>query len=710
MDLYISVKVVKVMNKNKKRHKYDIKNINCANCAAKIEKRIRELDEVSDVNLDFVNKKLTITSNNDDLLGKLNEIAHKIEPGTKITEENVIDDNKNNRLRILKIIIGFCLFFLALTFEHYEIYKTSTVILFIVSYAVIGFGVIYKAFFNIKKGNFFDENFLMTIATLAAVYVKSYPEAVAVMLFYEVGELFQDLAVDRSRKSIKKLIDIQPKYANVLRNDKFVKVSPDEVDIGETIIIKPGEKIPLDGIIVKGASSVDTSQLTGESIPKVIQIGDEVLAGFINFNGLLEIKVTKMYRDSAVSKILELVENAQSKKARAEKLITKFARIYTPIVILAAVLVVILPILFVKNYDFNDYLYRGAIFLVVSCPCALVISIPLSIFGGIGASSRQGILIKGGNYLDVIRRTGIIVFDKTGTLTKGNFVVTKVVEFGIDKDELIKKTIMAEKNSGHAIAKAIVSYAKIDIDQGKIKKFEEFFGKGIYVNIDDEDILVGNAKLMNEFKIEYTEAKEVGTIVYVAINNHFKGYFVINDEIKPEAQKTIAYLKKSGMKTLMLTGDSNEVAQYVGKELAIDEVYANLLPEDKMTIMNKIKKEYPNKSVMFVGDGINDTPVLTASDVGVAMGGLGSDAAIETSDVVIMNDDLNKLISAKALAQLTHRKIWQNIILALGVKSIVLILGAIGLATMWMAVFSDVGVALLAVFNSILILRFKNKC
>ncbi len=693
-------------NEENKNYKYQIRNLNCPNCALKIENKISKLQDVSDISIDLVHHQMLVSSSseNKSLLKRINKIANHIEPGIMISD-SLDHDETVNMIEILRIVIGFIIFLLA----YLNVFSTSlTIVLFISAYALVGYEVIYKAFRNISKGYFFDENFLMTIATLAAVYVKSYPEAVAVMLFYEVGEFFQEMAVNRSRKSIKQLIDIQPKYAHLKQGDEWIRVEPSKVKVNDQIIVKPGEKIPLDGIVIQGQSTVDTSQLTGESIPRNIETDDEVLAGFINFNGLLTISVTKRYEDTAVNKILELVQNAQSKKAKVEKFITKFAKVYTPIVISLAIMIVTIPMLFIENYKFNDYLYRGAIFLVVSCPCALVVSIPLSIFGGIGASSRQGILIKGGNYLDVIRKTGLVVFDKTGTLTKGNFVVTKVVPINIKRQQLIEKTIIAESLSNHAIGKAVVEYQSIDVNQSKIKSFEEIFGHGIKAQIEDEFILAGNAKLMRRENIMFNETLEIGTIVYVAINNKYVGYFVIEDEIKEEAVNTITQLKRTGIHTVMLTGDNQKVADEVGKRLTINKVYADLLPEDKLKILKQLKINQ-SKTTMFVGDGVNDTPVMMAADVSVAMGGLGSDAAIETSDVVIMNDNIKKIIIAKEIAEMTHHKVWQNISLALGVKFIVLSLSAFGIATMWGAVFADVGVSLLAVINSILILRYKNK-
>ncbi|HEY8364475.1 MAG TPA: heavy metal translocating P-type ATPase [Haloplasmataceae bacterium] len=693
--------------KQNNQHQFDIKNLNCANCALKIESKIKKLDYVTDVNLDFVNKKLRISTTKSikEILHEINKIASRIEPGVKFTNESH-EDNREIILKIIRLFMGFIIFLIAyLSVFTFQV----NIYLFLVSYIIIGSSVIYKALKNIIKGNLFDENFLMMIATLAAIYIKSYEEAVFVMLFYEVGELLQDLAVNKSRNSIKKLLDIAPKYANVKANEKIVKVNPEEVKLNDIIIVKPGETIPLDGIIIEGKSQVDTSKLTGESIPRFVEEDMEVLAGFINYNGILEIRVTKLYEDSHINKILELVENSPSKKAKVEKFITRFARIYTPIVIILAVMLVIIPNFFVNDYIFSDYLYRGAIFLVVSCPCALVLSIPLSMFAGLGAASRHGVLIKGGNYLDLVNKVNTVVFDKTRTLTKGNLVVSKVevINNKYTIDDMMEKAIYAESLSDHATAKAIVNYQNLPINKERITNFTEVFGKGIVTNIDNDLVIIGNDKLMQEYNIEFDMPKEVGTVCFVAINKEYVGYIIINDEIKVEAQKVISDLKKHGInQTIMLTGDNFAVANNVKEILNIDEVYANLLPEDKLNILENIKHNQ-NGMVMYVGDGVNDTPVLKNAHVGCAMGALGSDIAIEASDCVIMNDDLSKLITLKRIATLTNKKIWQNISLALGIKLFVLILGAFGNLSMWMAIFSDVGVALLTVLNSILILRHK---
>lgn len=696
------MKVVKVMNESN-RFVYKVKNLSCSNCALKIEQKISELDNVQEVYLDLINNKLTIstTLDNKDILRKVNKIASSIEPGTKINEE-IDSDEGNSKLKLIRLLSGFILFLIA----YINLFANVTLYLYIISYLLVGTTVIFKAIRNIFKGNFFDENFLMMIATFAAFYIKSYEEAVVVMLFYEIGEYLQDVALNNSRRSIKKLIDIKPRYANRKVGDLLNTVEPETVKVNDIIVVKPGEQIPLDGIIISGNSDVDTSQLTGEALPKSVTVNDEVLAGFINYHGLLEIKVTKPYEDTQVNKILALVEEAQSKKAPVERFITRFAKYYTPVVIFLAVLIVILPMFFMDNYQFNDYLYRGAIFLIVACPCALVISIPLSMFGGIGRASKEGILVKGGNYLDLINKVGIIVFDKTGTLTKGNFVVTNVYAYDFELDELIEKTILVESFSNHAIGKAIVNYRNIKLVKERVTDYQEIFGKGIKARVDNEEIIIGNERLMKENEIDIPIIDVSGTIVYVAIKKKYRGYFIIEDEIKKEAKESIVDLKNNGIsQTIILSGDNEKVTEEVRKKLNIDKAYANLLPEDKLNILQEIKQKYPQSLVMFVGDGVNDTLVITSADIGVAMGGLGSDAAIEASDCVIMNDDISKLVSLTKISRKTKMKIWQNIILALGVKFIVLALGAFGLSTMWMAIFSDVGVALLAVLNSIMILK-----
>lgn len=584
--------------------------------------------------------------------------------------------------------------------------------IFLISYAVIGYDILWKAVRGIFKGQVFDENFLMALATVGAFFVGEYPEGVAVMLFYQVGELFQSYAVNQSRKSIASLMDICPEYANVLRQEKIEIVDPEEVSVDELILIKPGEKIPLDGIVTDGTSTLDTSALTGESIPRTVLVGDSVISGCINLNGTLTVQVTKEYDDCTVTKILELVENASSRKANAENFITKFARYYTPAVVIAALLLAFLPPIFIQGESLSEWIYRALIFLVVSCPCALVISIPLGFFGGIGAASKQGILIKGSNYLELLAETELVVFDKTGTLTKGNFAVTKIEPVSMSAEELLELTARVESYSNHPISNSIcAAYEKqsgTKINSEKIS-IEEIAGHGIHAIIDGKQVYVGNEKLMKEFKIPYQKTDVVGTVVYTAVDKTFAGSIIISDQIKPDSVRAIRGLKIAGVKkTVMLTGDADIVGQQVAKELSLDEVYTELLPADKVEKMEELLKEKSEKGKLaFVGDGINDAPVLARADIGIAMGGLGSDAAIEAADVVIMTDEPSKIVTAMEIAKRTLRIVKQNIVFALLVKAVVLILGAIGLSNMWEAVFADVGVSVIAIINSIRVLRTK---
>ena len=605
----------------------------------------------------------------------------------------------------IKIVIAFILFIIALVINFPNEWINK--VLYIIAYLIVGLEVVLEAVENIFKGKVFDENFLMTIATIGAFAIGEFPEAVAVMLFYQVGELFQSYAVDKSRKSIASLMDIRPDYANVKRNNEISKINPGEVKIGETIIVKPGEKIPLDGKIVKGNSMLDTSALTGESLPREVKEKDEVLSGCINQNGLLEIEVTKEFGESTVSKILDLVENASSKKSKSENFITKFAKYYTPAVVIIAVFLAVIPTLVIEGAEFTDWLYRALTFLVVSCPCALVISIPLGFFGGIGGASKKGILVKGSNYLEALSNSEIVVFDKTGTLTKGVFEVQKIEPVGISKEELIKYVAYAESYSNHPISVSIKKAYGEEIDTNLISKTEELSGRGVVATIEDEDVLAGNEKLMQEKNIEYTKCNEVGTIVYIAINNEFAGYIVISDEIKEDSKKAIDDLKKNNIKqTVMLTGDRKDVGESVAKEIGIDKVYTELLPDGKVEKVEQLLKEKTEKGkLVFVGDGINDAPVLALADIGVAMGGLGADSAIEAADIVIMTDEPSKINTAMKISKKTMRIVKQNIIFAIGIKIAVLILSAFGLSTMWEAVFADVGVSVIAIINSLRALK-----
>lgn len=610
--------------------------------------------------------------------------------------------------RGIKIIISAILFVLALVITFSNEWINNG--LFIISYLVVGFEILKKAVRNIFRGKVFDENFLMAVATIGAFAIGEFPEAVAVMLFYQVGELFQSYAVDKSRKSIASLMDIRPDYANIEKDGKIEKVDPDEVKIGDIIIVKTGEKIPLDGVVVEGTSSLDTMALTGESVPRVVKTEDEVLSGCINKDGLLKIRVTKEFGESTVSKILDLVENASSKKSKSENFITKFAKYYTPTVVIIAVLLAFIPPIILKDFNtFSVWLYRALSFLVVSCPCALVISIPLSFFGGIGGASKMGILIKGSNYLEALANTETVVFDKTGTLTEGIFEVQDIYAEGIEKDELLRIVAHAENYSNHPIAKSVKKAYNKEIDEKIIKNPQELSGKGIWAKIDEKDILVGNEKLMLEEKIDFKKCDEVGTILYVAIDKKYVGYVLIADKIKQDSPKTIRELKAMNIKeTVMLTGDKKEVGEYVAKKLNMDKVYTELLPDGKVEKVEELLKQKSEKGkLVFVGDGINDAPVLTISDIGVAMGGLGSDAAIEAADIVIMTDETSKISKAINLSKKTMRIVHENIIFAIFVKIAVLVLTAFGASTMWEAVFADVGVSVIAIINALRMLNIK---
>lgn len=608
---------------------------------------------------------------------------------------------------VIQISIALILFIISLLISFENIWINRS--LYIISYLIVGAEIVWKAIKNILKGEVFDEHFLMAIATIGAFAIGEFPEAVAVMLFYQIGELFQDYAVDKSRKSIASLMDIRPDFANVKREDKILKVSPCEVKIGEIILVKPGEKIPLDGKIIEGNSMLNTSSLTGESLPKEVKLGDEVLSGCINETGLLTIEVTKNFGESTVSKILDLVENASSKKSKSENFIHKFAKYYTPIVVMVAVLLSIIPPLFLGWATFVDWLYRALTFLVVSCPCALVISIPLGFFGGIGGASKVGILVKGSNYLEALANTERIVFDKTGTLTKGTFEVQKIEAFGIEKEELLKLAVHAENYSNHPISLSLKRAYKQKIDPTLISKTEELSGLGLLARVEEKDILIGNEKLMIEKNIAYTKCYEIGTILYIAIDKKYAGYIVIADEIKEDAKQAIQDLKTNNIKqTIMLTGDTKATGQSVARELELDKVYTELLPDGKVEKLEEIIKEKNKKGkVAFVGDGINDAPVLTLADIGIAMGGLGADSAIEAADIVIMTDEPSKIVTSIQIAKKTLRIVKENILFAISVKIAVLLLSAFGLSTMWEAVFADVGVSVLAILNALRALRTK---
>lgn len=610
--------------------------------------------------------------------------------------------------RLWRIIIGAAVLATAVLLSLNN--EWLQIALFIISYIIVGGDVVKRAVKNIFKGQVFDENFLMSIATIGAFFIGEYPEGVAVMLFYQVGELFQSYAVGKSRKSIASLMDIRPDYANVKKGDELVKVDPDEVQIGDIIVIKAGEKIPLDGKVIEGSSMIDTSALTGESVPREVEVGSDILSGCININGVITAEVTKEFGESTVSKILDLVENASSKKSNSEQFITKFARYYTPVVVIIAVFLAIIPPLVIDGATFSDWIYRALAFLVVSCPCALVISIPLSFFGGIGGASKKGVLVKGSNYLEALAETEIVVFDKTGTLTKGVFNVQEIHPEGVSKEELLELTAHAESYSNHPISLSLKRAYSKEIDNGRISDVEEISGHGVIATVDGKKVMAGNIKLMKMMDIPYFKGELIGTIVHVAVNNKYIGYIVIADEVKEDSAQAIKELKAANIKqTVMLTGDNKSIGSKVAKELGLDKVYAELLPADKVEKLEELFSQKSKKGKLaFVGDGINDAPVLARADIGIAMGGLGSDAAIEAADVVIMTDEPSKIATTMKISKKTLKIAHQNILFAIGIKIIVLILSAFGITTMWAAIFADVGVTIIAVLNAFRALNVKN--
>lgn len=610
--------------------------------------------------------------------------------------------------RLWRIIIGAAVLATAVLLSLNN--EWLQIALFIISYIIVGGDVVKRAVKNIFKGQVFDENFLMSIATIGAFFIGEYPEGVAVMLFYQVGELFQSYAVGKSRKSIASLMDIRPDYANVKKGDELVKVDPDEVQIGDIIVIKAGEKIPLDGKVIEGSSMIDTSALTGESVPREVEVGSDILSGCININGVITAEVTKEFGESTVSKILDLVENASSKKSNSEQFITKFARYYTPVVVIIAVFLAIIPPLVIDGATFSDWIYRALAFLVVSCPCALVISIPLSFFGGIGGASKKGVLVKGSNYLEALAETEIVVFDKTGTLTKGVFNVQEIHPEGVSKEELLELTAHAESYSNHPISLSLKRAYSKEIDNGRISDVEEISGHGVIATVDGKKVMVGNIKLMKMMDIPYFKGELIGTIVHVAVNNKYIGYIIIADEVKEDSAQAIKELKAANIKQIvMLTGDNKSIGSKVAKELGLDKVYAELLPADKVEKLEELFSQKSKKGKLaFVGDGINDAPVLARADIGIAMGGLGSDAAIEAADVVIMTDEPSKIATTMKISKKTLKIAHQNIVFAIGIKIIVLILSAFGITTMWAAIFADVGVTIIAVLNAFRALNVKN--
>ena len=700
-----------------------LEGLGCANCAAKIEAEVKSLAGVRHAAVDFVSRKLTLETEANisfpDLSEKIEGIVKRIEPDVKVTiKENHCkaetkaaangDDEHNHKRQIAKLLIGGAVFAAGIVFNFPARLELTV---FIISYLIVGGDVVLRAIKGIARGQVFSEHFLMSIATIGAFFVGEYPEGAAVMLFYLVGEMFQDMAVDHSRKSISSLMDIRPDYANLKVGEGLKKVSPEEVSTGDIIVVKPGEKVPLDGKVIDGTSMADTSALTGESVPRALRPGSDALSGFINKNGVLTVEVTKDYGDSTASKILDLVQNASSRKAPTENFITKFARYYTPIVVYGALALAIVPPLVIPGAAFNDWIYRALVFLVVSCPCALVISIPLGFFGGIGGASKRGILVKGSNYLEALNYVETVIFDKTGTLTKGVFKVTETnAQNGFTDKELLEYAAHAESYSSHPIALSILSAYNAGIVKYRIENYEEIAGHGIKANVNAREVLAGNAKLMFSENIQYHNEESFGTVVHVAIDKKYAGNIVISDEVKEDSASAIQELKALGIKKVaMFTGDLKNVGDKIGKQLGMDEVYSELLPADKVEKFESLEiKKSPKGKIIFVGDGINDAPVLARADIGMAMGGLGSDAAIEAADIVIMTDEPSKIATAIKIARRTKSIVFQNIVFALGVKAIFLVLGAAGAATMWEAVFADMGVALLAIFNALRVLNVKN--
>ena len=708
-----------------------IEGLDCPNCAAKVERKINTLEGIKEATVDFLGKKIVVLADEiseNELVELIQTEVDKIEDGVKVfvpkvqAGESSSEEEDTGKIK-KKLLIGGILFVLGI-FVPKTLFIPKLAV-FLVSYLVIGGDVLLSAFKNILNGQVFDENFLMAIATIGAFAIGEYPEGVAVMLFYQLGELLQGIAVNNSRKSIVSLMDIRPDYANIKVGEGIKKVSPEEIKVGEIIVVKPGEKVPLDGKIVKGASTFDTSALTGESLPREAKAGDDVLSGFINKNGLIEIQVAKVFSESTVSKILYLMENAGSKKSKTENFITKFARYYTPAVVITALIVAIFPPLLIQGATFSDWIYRALIFLVVSCPCALVISIPLGFFGGIGGASRHGILIKGTNYLEVLNNLESVVMDKTGTLTKGIFKVTevnvknniKINDFENNKTELTKSLLLKyaahiEKFSNHPIAQSIVAEYENSVskvDENVVKDFEEISGFGIKVNINNHQFLAGNSKLMNLENITFDKKENLGTAIYLAADGKYIGNILISDEVKEDSARAIKGMKENGVKEIvMLTGDNEAIGKNIAEKLGIDKVFTELLPNEKVEKLEEIYKTKSEKGkVAFVGDGINDAPVLARADLGIAMGGAGSDAAIEAADVVIMNDEPSKIVTAIKIAKKTKEIVWQNITVAFAIKIVVMALGLFGDATMWEAVFADVGVALLAVLNATRVLRYN---
>jgi len=699
-----------------------LEGLSCPSCGIKIQKEIERLYDVDATELDFSTGRLVVYGKSKHFgigVEQLEKVVRQFEPNVKVKEHKnrpVRDlrehgEDEKGAVKRVCFTIGIALFAFGiiafeLRFSNVKFPGWFEMAVYAASYLLVGWHILKAAVSNAFRRQFFDENFLMSVATLGAFSIRQFPESVAVMLFFTVGEMFQNKAVDGSRRSIKRLMDIRPDYANLKTDEGIRIVSPEEVPINSIIVVKPGEKVPLDGVVIEGEATVDTSALTGESVPRRVQKGDDVLSGMINADGLLVVKVTKDFTQSTVSKILELVERAASKKAPAEQFITKFSRYYTPFVVFAAVAIAVIPPLVVPGAIFSNWIYKALVFLVISCPCALVISIPLSFFGGIGRAARQGILVKGGNYLEALNELKTVVFDKTGTLTKGTFKVVKAVTTNnFSTSDLLEVAAHAEAYSTHPLARAILDGYGREVDETAVENYQQIPGYGVSATVKGQSVFVGNRKLLAQVGIEIETVQEEGTIVFVAIDGKYAGYIVVSDEIKEGAGNTVKRLKESGIRVVMLTGDRREEAYRVATQLGIEEFWAELLPHEKVEKVETLLKSSNEGKLAFVGDGVNDAPSLARADVGIAMGALGSDAAIEAADVVLMTDETNKIISALNTAMLTRRIVWENILLALGVKGMFLLLGAFGVATMWEAVFADVGVALIAILNTVRILR-----
>jgi len=693
---------------------YELKGVSCVNCAGKIEAGIRELDGVNYASINFPLSRLSVEIADDSALkqieNRIQEIMDSIESGSKLVikdDDEIEDDRRGMSKRTLSIyIIAVIAYFTGFFLVNDPVFK---LILFIFTYLVFGHKVLIKSVKNITKGKVFDENFLMSIASIGAFIIGEYPEAAAVMMFYQIGEMFQDYAVDHSKRAIKSLIAIKPDYANIKTPEGYEKVDPSNVKTGDLIVIRPGERVPLDGIVIEGSSSLDTSALTGESLPREIGAGSEILSGSINLSGVLIVRVTKLFESSTVNRILSMVENAAQKKAVSERFITRFAAVYTPVVVsLAALLAVVPPLLF--NGDFSQWIYRALVFLVVSCPCALVISIPLGFFGGIGAASKKGILVKGGNYLEALAKVNTMVFDKTGTLTSGTFEVTGINnENGFTKDQVLYFAAHAEAFSSHPLAVSVLKKYGKEPDKNLVTEYAEHAGMGVSAKISGKAVLLGNSKLFSRHDVQIKEVKSSGTLMYLAVDGEFAGSVILEDTVKEDGIKAIEELRSLGVEDIvMLTGDRKDAADAAAEKLGIKSVYSELLPHQKVECLEKIIEERINTGkIAFVGDGINDSPVIARADIGIAMGGTGSDAAIEAADIVMMTDEPGKIPEAVRIAKKTKVIVYQNIALAIMVKTIVLALGAGGVATLWEAVFADVGVALLAILNAMRLTRLK---